>query len=108
MTQPDGGAGNTPETSDEAGAVDNRLSLNPNEEPWASKIKNWKDGERYKLSDLGNADILQISPGEFEVVKGEDSEVAGAKEPTGDDAATEKPASYDNPAIAKMMAGPKR
>jgi hypothetical protein len=105
--QPDGGAGSQPEAGDEPGAVDNRLSLNPNDELWADKIKDWEDGEKYPLSALGNVQLLQISPGEFEIVKGDEAEPAEESAPAAE--TTEAaPAAYDNPAIAKMMAGPKR
>lgn len=103
MLKPDGGQGAQPEMGDEAGAVDNRLTLNPNDPLWADTIKDWKDGERYGLAELGNVDLLQISPGEFEVVKSDEPQ--GAAE-TNDAAAADAGASapaYGNPAVAKMM-----
>lgn len=101
MYKPDGGQGSQPELQDEAGSVDNRLSLNPNDPLWADKLKSWKDGERYKLSDLGDLDIIQVSPGEFEIVKSDGSEAATAAEPDEDDAAAGS--AYANPAVAKMI-----
>lgn len=51
---------------DDPGAIDNRLSLNPDDFP---VIQDWVDGETYTLSELGSeVEIRQISPGEFEVV----------------------------------------
>lgn len=52
--------------AEEPGAVDNRLSLNPDAFP---VIKEWEDGEEYALTDLpAGTKLRQISPGEFEVV----------------------------------------
>ena len=104
-SQPDGGQGSTPETADEPGAVDNRISINVNDVIFNPEVKDWKDGERYKLSDLGNVELMQIAPGEFEIVKSDEAEPTEEVSPA---AETEEKPGYDNPAIAKMMAGPKR
>lgn len=47
----------------EPGAVDNRLSLDPNDKRWAKILAAWEDGETYKVT----LEINQMSPGEFEV-----------------------------------------
>jgi hypothetical protein len=49
----------------EPGAVDNRLSLNPDMFP---EIKDWEDGKSYDIT-VGSTKttMTQISPGEFEV-----------------------------------------
>lgn len=90
--------------SEEAGASDNRLSLNPSEFPFT---ENWQDGQKYRVT----LDIEQVSPGEFTVIKGE--EAGGASEEAAEPGTTEqpaeeaneaeKPAAYPNPAVDKMM-----
>lgn len=45
------------------GAVDNRLSLDPNDPNWKNILADWEDGGEYKV----RITITQISPGEFEV-----------------------------------------
>jgi hypothetical protein len=100
--------GNLAETDGEPGAVENRLSLSTSEGPLAEKIKSWKDGQRYSLSDLGPADLVQISPGEFEVVPAE------AETPAEDAATGEEPempmkrGGYNNPAIEGLLDSEKR
>jgi hypothetical protein len=49
----------------DAGEVENRLSLNPNDERWADELLGWEDGAEYVLA---NVRVIQISPGEFEVL----------------------------------------
>ena len=81
--------------ADEPGAVDNRLSLTPSDFPAVAK---WRDGETYDLSELGNAKLRQISPGEFEVIPaniaGSETAVASVADEEDDDA---------NPAMAEML-----
>jgi hypothetical protein len=92
---------------DEGGAVDNRLSLTPDQFPFT---KDWKDGSTYSLS----VQIRQISPGEFEVVKADEAgeptapEPGNEEQPSGEQQTTtepegESPSDYPNPAVAKMM-----
>jgi hypothetical protein len=52
-----------PMQSDEPGAYDNRLSLDPNDDRWPF-VLDWEDGEEYTVT----LRIRQISPGEFEVL----------------------------------------
>lgn len=81
--------------SQEPGAVDNRLTLNPSDFPQISK---WKDGQTYSLDDLGDVTLTQISPGEFEVFATFEEE-----EPESEDVETpKKKDSYKNPAVASM------
>lgn len=95
--------GNTPGSEiipdkEEAGAVDNRLSLVPSDFP---VIEDWQDGEEYDLSDLGSdTKLRQISPGEFEVVPGAATRQQAAKE----EAAPVKKSGrgYKNPAVEAM------
>lgn len=82
----------------EPGAADNRLSLSLEDFPQISK---WKDGTTYSLSDLGDVQLTQISPGEFEVsiaspTGGEGADDKGEAEPE------MKGPAYRNPAVRKM------
>lgn len=92
---------------DEAGATDNRLSLNPGQFDFT---KDWEDGSTYTIT----AKVRQISPGEFEVVEAEaqGSPPPGEKEEPGmeeqasgeqQESAGESPGNYPNPAVAKAM-----
>lgn len=57
------------------GAVDNRLSLDPNDPRWKKTLASWEDGERYPITIGGiKLEMDQISPGEFEIVGGEAEE----------------------------------
>jgi len=47
--------------SNEPGAEDNRLSLNPSDEQWSETLNAWEDGQCYKVE----LEIEQMSPGEF-------------------------------------------
>jgi hypothetical protein len=53
----------SPADNSDPGAVDNRLSLDPNNVDWADAIADWEDGSEYTLT----VKVTQISPGEFEV-----------------------------------------
>jgi hypothetical protein len=96
---------------DEAGSVDNRLSLTPSQFPFT---KDWTDGSTYTLT----VQVRQISPGEFEVVKADSQGAPGEEEPGNQEQPTgeqqeaagaegggeeEAPGNYPNPAVAKMM-----
>lgn len=85
----------------EAGAIENRLSLNPND-PQNSAVKDWQDGQRYNVS----GEVEQISPGEFKVlsITGERS----AESPPVPPEEEEMPPSsggdrYPNPAVSRLM-----
>lgn len=57
------------------GAVDNRLSLDPNDPRWKKTLAKWEDGERYPIVIGGiSLEMDQLSPGEFEIVGGEAEE----------------------------------
>lgn len=66
--------------AEDAGEVENRLSLNVGEFPMIGK---WEDGKEYPLTALKGAKLRQISPGEFEVVSGVEApeEAPAAEEP---------------------------
>lgn len=66
------------------GAVDNRLSLDPNDPNWKETISDWEDGEDYTVT----VTMRQISPGEYEVT-GLTSESEGAGESDSADEETE-------------------
>jgi hypothetical protein len=86
----------------EAGVSDNRLSLSVADFP---VIEDWEDGQRYKLSDLGDVEIEQVSPGEFTViaqpveaeVEEDEAEAASAARRPAPRRATR------NPAVAAMI-----
>jgi hypothetical protein len=86
------------------GAVDNRLSLDPNDRRWKKMLAKWEDGGRYHVTIGGiSLEMDQLSPGEFEIVGGEaEEEVEGDDE----EAAPAKPKSYGgkmNKAVRGMM-----
>lgn len=89
----------------EAGATDNRLSLNPN--AWGDEVKNWEDGKTYTIT----LTITQDSPGEYTVT---DVKPAGGREEgegeTGEETTPpdSRDSGYPNPAVARMMRGTKR
>ncbi len=58
----------------DAGGVENRLSLNPNDERWAEALASWEDGEEYELT----VRVKQVSPGEFEVIDASPEEATEA------------------------------
>ena len=70
-----------PADNSDPGAVDNRLSLDPNNPDWADAIADWEDGSEYTLT----VKVTQISPGEFEV-----SEVTPEAESESEDAEPEE------------------
>jgi hypothetical protein len=90
----------------EPGAIDNRLSLSESDFPM---IEEWQDNQTYSLSELGDAKLRQISPGEFEVMPGSPPTEAGeepgtTEQPEAPPNNEEKPADeYPNPAVARMM-----
>lgn len=96
MDIPDAGTG------EEAGALDNRLSLNPNDPMWKDKVGEWEDGQEYNVT----LKVRQISPGEFEVVGMEGGDAAEeAAEPADTVEGEEDPAGEgENPAMMALMA----
>lgn len=96
-------------SDDQAGAVDNRLSLTVADHP---EIAEWEDGQTYVFREVR---VQQISPGEFEVLETGAGEPAEGAEPETPEAelpeeeTTTTPSASrmrGNPAIAKLMAGP--
>lgn len=109
---------NATDMQDQAGAADNRLSINPNDDRWADVLAAWKDGQTYSVQ----LDISQVSPGEFEVTglqeAGGGEAEAGAEAETpaettaeggveesgqGGGAGAMEESGYPNPAVRKMM-----
>ena len=89
--------------AEEAGAEDNLLHLDPND-PTFEFASEWKDDQEYNV----NLKVRQISPGEFEVISGEEGDAVegetkdeGAAE-TGEEAAPG--ANGRNPAIREAIA----
>lgn len=56
-----------------AGEIDNRLSLDPNDDRWP-QVLDWEDGMEYTLS---NVRLRQVSAGEFEVMSVDSDGTAG-------------------------------
>jgi len=88
----------------ESGALDNVLTLNPNDPRFEPTVKNWKDDGVYQIT---GGRIRQVSPGQFEVIDlkfGENEEM-----PAEDEAAqradekTPPKGSYNNPAVENLQ-----
>jgi hypothetical protein len=87
----------------ESGALDNVLTLNPNDPRWPAVLE-WKDDATYTFT---NVKVRQVSPGQFEVVSaevGEDKEMPAEDEAAqrAEDKAPPK-GSYSNPAIENLQ-----
>ena len=99
---------------DEPGSTDNRLTLDPS--AFGGFAQDWEDGQEYSMT----VRVRQVSPGEFEVIdaKGSqaDSEESGEppmqgteeETPAGENMDAKGRGTYPNPAVARMMSGPKR
>jgi len=93
--------------TDEAGANDNQLVLNPSDENFPG-IDTWQDGQEYVFRELR---VKQISPGKYTPLsgEGEPAEEAGAAEegaPASEEQGeSESQPASSNPAVAKMLAG---
>jgi len=89
-------------TQNEPGASDNRLTLDVNDATF-DFTKDWSDGESYLLK---NVRVVQLSPGEYEVISAEDGSGGGAEgappERRGSMGVAAEPG-FRNPAIAKLM-----
>ena len=87
----------------EAGAVENKLVLNPNDPKWKDTVGQWKDGEEYTLT---NVRVRQVSAGEFEVLSADAQ--GGEQKPDVESEANERGAEksenpeYDNPAVENL------
>lgn len=97
--------GMTPNRDDEAGEVDNRMSLDPSDSRWSTAIGSWKDGQTYSFPSV---EMRQISPGEFEIISvklpGASEEEAPKDRGTGGEGNAEKGADeYPNPAVRGLM-----
>lgn len=94
-------------STQDPGEIENRLSLNPSDPDNRDFLGSWEDGEEYTMI----VKLRQISPGEFEVTKATPQD-APAEESGEQPAATDDSAGTDaygdvNPAVARMMSGPK-
>jgi hypothetical protein len=97
---------------EEPGTVENRLSVNVNDERWSSAVESWEDGQEYEAT----VKLRQIGPGEFEVLSmdtADEYEEDGEIEP-GDEAPKTAEATKDravkgvtNPAVIGLL-GKKR
>lgn len=95
----------------EAGATDNRMSLDPNDPQWGPLMESWKDGEEYTLTSVR---VRQESPGEFTVLSAQVGGEGETEEPeperTGSmgmaaDEGMMGGGGYRNPAVARMLRG---
>ena len=83
------------------GAVDNRLSLDPNDPNWKKTIANWEDGEEYQLT----VTVTQLSPGEFEVTGVTSESESPEEESDTEEEAEPMMKGKPNKAVRGMMAG---
>jgi hypothetical protein len=87
----------------EAGAVENKITLNPNDPRWKDTVGEWKDGEEYSFEHVK---VRQISAGEFEVLSAdvEGGEQKPDVETEASQRASEKSENpeYDNPAVENL------
>lgn len=89
--------------SDEAGAVEDRLSLTPSKYPFT---EDWKDGQTYTMT----VKVQQISPGEFQIMDAQSPDSSTTEEPgtevqpeAGENNEETAPAGPPNPAVRGMM-----
>lgn len=94
-------------STQDPGEIENRLSLNPSDPDMRDFLGSWSDGQDYTLI----LKVNQISPGEFQVTKAtpqDSSSEETDEQPGATDEAQGTDAYGDvNPAVAKMMSGPK-
>lgn len=88
----------------ESGALDNVLTLNPNDPRFEATIKNWKDDGVYQIT---GGQIRQVSPGQFEVI---DLKFGDNAEPPIEEEAAQRAAektpqtgAYPNPGVANLQ-----
>lgn len=101
--------------SEEAAANDNNISWNPSEFP---ETENWADGEEYEVTIRlrqtapGQGVVLSMTSGgetgeqTAEAPPGPEGEPQAATEPIA--SASSPRSSYSNPAVERLMRGPKR
>ncbi len=95
-----------PADGKDPGAVDNRLSLDPNDPRWKNKLSEWEDGERYPINIGGvKLEMEQMSPGEFEIVGGEAEEETDEEESAADEEPEPKTKSYGNWKMNRAVRG---
>src|ERR1035437_6692974 len=109
-TLPDGRAEATSmpggSASEEAGAQDNLLELNPGDENFAF-AKDWEDGKEYVIKEMR---VRQVSPGKFTPLSaegGESAETEGGMMDEGETGSMGMAKDYENPAVAGLVAGEK-
>ena len=90
--------------TDEAGATDNLLTLNPNDPNFKDIVGDWQDNEEYVFEKLR---VQQISPGNYRVVSAEGADEATdendspAPDPAPDD--EEEGGPSENPAVNGLL-----
>lgn len=87
----------------ESGALDNVLTLNPNDGRWPAVLR-WKDDATYTFT---NVKVRQVSPGQFEVISAEagpQDEQGGAEDQAAERAVqkTTPTGDYPNPGVANL------
>lgn len=88
----------------ESGALDNVLTLNPNDPRFEPALKNWKDDQEYQIT---GGRIRQVSPGQFEVIDlqfGDNTQMP-VQDETAQRAVEKSPpkGSYSNPAVENLQ-----
>lgn len=88
----------------ESGALDNVLTLNPNDERWPAVLQ-WKDDQTYTFT---NVKVRQVSPGQFEVISAEtgpEENEGAAEDQAAERASSKQPptGSYPNPGVEKLQ-----
>lgn len=92
---PSGGNPKAP-MAEEPGSIENRLSLDPSAFPITQE---WQDGEEYTLK----VKLVQISPGEFEVLEANASDDPVEEEVVEEVVETPMSRKTKNPAVASLM-----
>lgn len=91
-------------TDDEPGAVDNRLTVDINNEMFDGLgMDEWQNGETYTIPA---GEMRQVAPGEFEIIsveKSAEAEPEPESEGPDDVGAMDEKAMPKNPAVRKMM-----
>jgi len=91
----------TQSPADEAGASDNRLSLDPSDPRWKDILDKWQDGQSYEAT----IKINQVSPGEYEVEALQSESETPAESGPGDEQEAAAPAAGSPDAASSAMSG---
>lgn len=92
--------------TDEAGANDNLLQLNPSDPNFTDIVGDWQDGEEYTIT----LRVTQVSPGMYTPTKAVSGEPAGdeqaqAAAPGSDEGEGDEQPMSSNPAVDKLLRG---